>query len=115
MGIPSYDLYKSRLHPARANEPGPGGSDENEQTMAEEITFRCLRCGHEWEGPYDKKFPWSVSVQKAAPTASASALYELMYTSFIVLEIGVGLEMGEDQLDKAFVQNGHAARLISGF
>ena len=25
--------------------------------MAEERTFKCLRCGHEFKGPYDKKVP----------------------------------------------------------
>lgn len=25
--------------------------------MAEEVTFKCLRCGHEYKGMYDRKVP----------------------------------------------------------
>jgi len=47
---------------------------------AEDYLFRCMRCGHEFTGPYDKKAPEermcseckSNSIRPIGPRASAS-------------------------------------------
>jgi len=30
---------------------------KDEGLMAEEVTFKCLRCGYEFKGTYDRKVP----------------------------------------------------------
>ncbi len=32
--------------------------------MAEIVDFKCLRCGHEFTGPYDKKMPIETTCPK---------------------------------------------------
>lgn len=33
------------------------------------MTFRCLRCGHEWEGPYDPK----VAKERSCPACQSNS------------------------------------------
>ena len=37
--------------------------------MADEAKFKCLRCGHEWLGPYDKKVP----MERACPKCGSNS------------------------------------------
>ena len=39
----------------------------------EETPFKCLRCGHEFSAPYDKKVP----VERACPKCSSNSVRPL--------------------------------------
>lgn len=44
--------------------------------MAEKtLTFRCQRCGHEWEGPYDPK----VAKERACPACQSNSARPLLH------------------------------------
>jgi DNA-directed RNA polymerase subunit RPC12/RpoP len=41
--------------------------------MAEEVIFKCLRCGHEYKGMYDKKNP----EERACPKCGSNSIRPL--------------------------------------
>ncbi len=41
--------------------------------MSEIVDFKCLRCGHEFTGPYDKKIP----MERACPKCSSNSVRKI--------------------------------------
>lgn len=37
--------------------------------MMQDTLFRCLRCGHKWTGPYDRKVP----IERACPECGSNS------------------------------------------
>lgn len=42
----------------------------------EEVPFKCLRCGHEFKAPYDKKVP----IERACPKCGSNSVRRVKVT-----------------------------------
>lgn len=45
-------------------------------TMPENVDFKCLRCGHEFTGPYDKKMP----IERSCPQCKSNSVRKIKKT-----------------------------------